>query len=260
MSVAKQLHCPPPAWALACTLLLSACATTDAPRAPDPQEAARVNTELGAGYLRRGRDDLARERLERALEHDADYAPAHATYALLLARTGDDAEADGHFRTAVRLTPDDPDTRNNYGAFLCSRGNRAAAVEQFERAAGAPGYAGRVTALTNAGLCLGESDPRRAESYLRQALDLDPQHPPALEQMAWVSYQRGDLTGTRSFVSRFERVAEPGPDLLWLGWQTERALGDREASERYRTTLFDRHPDFVRERVGGAEPSSDFNQ
>jgi len=230
---------------LAGSLLLQACVSAGGERREtDPSEAARVNTELGAGYIRSGRNAMAREKLERALEFDKRYAPAHATYALLMARMGEDETADRHFRTALRLAPEDPDTRNNYGAWLCSRGQLQAALEQFERAAGVPGYIGRVTALNNAGLCLRDSDPAAAEAYLRRALELNPQNAQTLAQLAWVSYAQGEFLRSRAFLTRQADVGPLDAESLWLAWQTEKALGDEAAASRYRNQLDTKYPDF----------------
>lgn len=237
---------------LAAALALSACVSTGGQPAPDNREAARANTELGAGYIRRGRDDAAREKLERALEQDPRYAPAHATYALLMARMGEDAAADQHFRRALKLAPEDPDTRNNYGAFLCARGRVEAAVEQFERAAGVPGYVGRVTALNNAGLCLRDREPRRAEGFLRRSLSLNSQNPTTLEQLAWVRYQQGEFLSARAFLERYLRVAEPSAEALWLGAQIEDAMGAEDAAARYREQLAAQYPDFDPRRLEAA--------
>lgn len=235
---------------LAAALVLGGCVTSGpAEVETDPREAARANTELGAGYIRNGRNEAARERLERAVTLDERYAPAHATYAVVLARMGEDEAADQHFRRALRLTPEDPDIRNNYGAFLCARNRVEPAVEQFLRAGETPGYVGRATAYTNAGLCLRNGDPDRAETMLRQALDLNPQNALALEQLAWVKYLQGDLMGTRAFISRFERLNEPVPDILWLGAQTEAALGNEDVAADYRTRLSRRFPSFEPPRL-----------
>lgn len=227
---------------------LSACVTTGpSGGSPDPREAARVNTELAAGYLGRGRDEAAREKLERALSFDSNYAPAHALYALLLARSGEDDAADARFRTALRISPEDPDTRNNYGAFLCARGRVPAAIEQFDRAAEVRGYVGRVTALTNAGLCLRGTEPARAEAYLRQALEREPENTNALESMAWISYHQAAYMSARAFISRLERVDGLGPESLTIAARTEAALGDHAAARRYRERLAAQYPDYERD-------------
>lgn len=246
-----------PLTALLAALLIAGCVTTGNNRPePDRREAARANTELGAGYIRNGNDEEARERLERALSLDDRYAPAHATYALVMARLGEDETADQHFRRALRLAPEDPDFRNNYGAFLCARGRAKAAVEQFLRAGETPGYVGRATALTNAGLCLRDRDPERAEELLRKALELNPQNAVALEQLAWVKYVQGDMMGTRAFISRYERIAEPVPDMLWLAAQTETALGDEQAAADYRRQLSRRFPDYEPPQTEAPDPQS----
>lgn len=242
---------------LSAAVVLSACVSTGGQQALDHREAARANTELGAGYIRRGLDDAAREKLERALEQDPRYAPAHATYALLMARMGEDALADSHFRRALKLAPEDPDIRNNYGAFLCARGRVEAAVEQFERAAEVPGYVGRVTALNNAGLCLRERNPKQAESFLRRALSLNAQNPTTLEQLAWVRYRQGEYLSARAFLERYQRVTEASAEALWLAAQVEEALGASDAAARYREQLAAQYPDFDPRRLeaGRTQPN-----
>lgn len=244
---------------IAGALAVSACVSTGGPRGADAREAARANTELGAGYIRRGRNDAAREKLEKALTLDDRYAPAHSTYALLLARQGEDAGADNHFRQALRLAPEDPDIRNNYGAYLCARGRADAAVEQFARAAEVPGYVGRSTALTNAGLCLRDADPARAEGFLRRALEANPQNPTAMAQLAWVSYRQGEYMSARAFLSRYDRIADPSAEVLWLGAQTEAALGDHQAAAEYRNQLAAQYPDFEAPALAAppSQPNSD---
>jgi len=233
-------------------LATSACVSTGGQPAPDNREAARANTELGAGYIRQGRDEAAREKLERALEQDPRYAPAHSTYALLMARLGEDATADQHFRRALKLAPEDPDIRNNYGAFLCARGRVEAAVEQFERAAEVPGYVGRVTALNNAGLCLRDREPRRAEEFLRRSLSRNGQNPTTLELLAWVRFQQGEYLSARAFLERYMRVADPSPEALWLAIQVEQAMGADGAANQYREQLTAQYPDFDPRRLEAA--------
>lgn len=235
--------------ALLAAVLLSACVSTGGQPAMDHREAARANTELGAGYIRRGLDEAARDKLERALEQDPRYAPAHATYALLMARMGEDASADSHFRDALKLAPEDPDIRNNYGAFLCARGRVDAAVEQFQRAAEVPGYVGRVTALNNAGLCLRDRAPQQAETFLRRALSLNAQNPTTLEQLAWVRYRQGEYLSARAFLERYQRVEDASAEALWLAAQVEEALGASDAAARYRQQLAAQYPDFDPRRL-----------
>ena len=159
-------------------------------------------------------------------------------------------------RRALRLTPEDPDIRNNYGAFLCARGRVEPAVEQFLRAGETPGYVGRATAYTNAGLCLRNDHPDRAETMLRKAIDLNPENALAMEQLAWVKYLQGDLMGARAFISRFERSAEPVPDILWLGARVETELGDEQAADEFRRRLSRRFPDYEPPRLAEQAPGT----
>ncbi len=59
---------------------------------------------------------------------------AHYNVALFLAKGGDIEKAITHYRRALQLNPNDPDTRNNLGLLLARRGEWKEAVEQFHQA------------------------------------------------------------------------------------------------------------------------------
>lgn len=228
-------------------LTLSAC-ITDGPESagskPDYAEASRLNSELGADYLRKGQLELAKEKLERAVEQDSDNAQAHASLALVHAQRGDTREAKRHFRKALSLKNDDPSLKNNYGTFLCDQGEVKEAVELFLQAARDRSYPTPEAALTNAGICLRRTtDTSQVEGYFREALQINAEFPDALSQMAQLSHDRGDHLRARAFLQRFERAGKHSAETLRLAAQTERELGDRVAAARYERRLKKEFPD-----------------
>ena len=112
--------------ALLAALLLGACVTdgNNLTSDPDPIEAARLNTQLGIDYMRKGYFELALEKLERAVDQNEDNAVAHSALAYLYSRNGEIKKADKHYRRAIALDKDNPDTHNNYGGFLCAQNRR----------------------------------------------------------------------------------------------------------------------------------------
>lgn len=222
-------------------LAVSGCVTTgDVERKPkgSPEEAARINYELGAEYMRQGNLKLARERLERAVDQDPDLAVARSALALLYDRQGDIELADRQYRTAVRLAPNDASIQNTYAVFLCRRERFDEAVTYFDRAAANTRYATPEAALTNAGVCLLQKPDRRAaEGYFRRALQREPGYSEALLQMAAMSVDGGNYLRGRAFVQRYLAEHPASPEILWIGIRAERALGDSEAVERHAETL-----------------------
>ena len=69
------------------------------------ERVARTNTELGLGYLQQGERKLAIEKLQRAIEADADYAPAQHSLALAYQEFGQMDLAEKHYRIALKLLP-----------------------------------------------------------------------------------------------------------------------------------------------------------
>lgn len=246
--------CTPPTHALAvrclafCCLALgaAACVSTTTgrePTEPDLSEAARLNTQLGADYLRTGKPEQALEKLQKAVQQDPDYAPARSTLALVYAARGDTVSADEQFRKAVALQPNNPQTLNNYGVFLCGAGRRDEAVGNFLRAAKSPDFQSPAAAWTNAGVCVREDHPDDAERYLREALRISPNYPEALAHLAWLSLKNKDYLRARGFLQRFEQSGgRTTAESLWVGARTEEALGDVAAARRFEQRLLTEFP------------------
>jgi len=228
--------------------LFSGCATVgEDGRVIDKEkkkaEVSQANTMLGIEYLRTGNYEMSREKLDRALDADPDNAGAHDAIAVLYEKVGDPDLAEKHYKKSLRLNPDNPRGHNNYGQFLCFQGRYEDAEKQFLLAANAPFYPTPSLALTNAGLCaMRIPDEEMAEKYYRQALELDPQYPPALLQMATLNYSRSNYLSARGYLERYQEAARHTPESLWLGVRTEYALDDHRAWGNYALTLQNNFP------------------
>lgn len=234
---------------LAALLLLAACTTTEVQPVgsakADLKEAARLNAQLGIDYMRKGEFEAALEKLTKALDQDSDLAVAHSAIALVYQRRGEKDDAEKHFRKALRLNEDDATTLNNFGIFLCGQGEYEDAEEIFLKAAKNKDNATPADAWANAGTCV-RHDPKgldRAENYLREALKINPKHANALAQLAQLSYDRKEYLKARAFLQRYEVVARPTAETLWLAVQNERALGDMTAARSYERRLRQEFPE-----------------
>lgn len=229
---------------LAAALLLAGCATMQPNAQSDAYKAARINTQLGTAYMRQGQLEHALGRLTRAVQQDPSYAEAHSVLAVLHHRLGQYDDAARHYRRSVALAPEDSAMLNNYGQFLCERGDIAAAERHLKRAAANPLYQSPEVPLSNAGVCLlraGRSP--EAESYFLEALRSNPNFPRALFSMAELRHQAGQSLSARGFYQRYLANAPQTAESLWLGIQIERALGDRDAVGSYSLQLKGRFPD-----------------
>lgn len=206
-------------------------------------DGAKVNTQLGAGYLRRGQYEQALDKLNKALSYDADYAAAHSTLAILYEQIGEVNLAETHHKRAVRVDPNNANAQNNLGAFLCKIGKYREAEEHFLSAAGNPFYQTPEQALANAGKCLLKvPDPQRAEKFFREALIRKPDFPDVLYALAELNLNKGEHLKARAFIQRHEALVPDSADALLLGYKIERALGAEEEAGRYAEKLKRLHP------------------
>lgn len=211
---------------------------------------ARLNVELGKAYIHEGDYKQAMTKLERAIEQSPNYPDAHGTLAILHWRLGEYDKAERAFREAISLNPEDPQFHNNYGVFLCERKRFPQAEEQFMQALTNPLYETPEHAYTNAGLCaLRSGNLERAETHFRAALQRNPKFAPALLRMGEISFEQQHYLQARGYLQRYNEVAQPTADSLWLGVRTERKLGDRDAASSYALRLRAQFPDSEQTRA-----------
>lgn len=223
---------------------LAGCASTSAPPRPKGPPPAEINTQLGIEYLRKGMNEAALEKLQKAIRQNSRYAPAHDAIALLYEQLGERAKAEKHYRRSLALDGDDTDTLNHYGQFLCKQGELAKADGYFRKALKDPLYRYPWLVATNAGICARRvPDSAKAEAYFRQALKANPTFQPALREMIRLSFEQKKYLATRAYVQRYEAEAKMTPELLWIAVRAEHELGDRDAAASYALVLRNEYPE-----------------
>lgn len=206
-------------------------------------KAARINVQLGMGYLTEGKLGLADKKLRKALKQAPDMPSAQWAYALLQWRLGNDELAEKHFRKALSLDPNDSEARNNFGTFLCKKDRIDEAEKQFLKAVQNPLYAQQASAYENAGKCMLKVPNRdKAELYFRRALANNPRLPVALYQMGKMTFENGDYLASQAFLQRYHEIAEYSAKTLWLSYQVERHLGNRTEAKRFAVQLKSQFP------------------
>ncbi len=234
--------------------IASACGPTTSPVRDDdlgsePNKHAQLNLQMAAEYIRKGDNEIALRRLQKALEYDPRYAAAYSMLGLLYARLGEDSKAQRNFKQSIRLEPNNPNALNNYGQYECSQGRRQEGLDLFERAVANPLNRSPELAFTNAGVCALSFDADLAEKNLRRGLQINPKLPPALFQMSKLSYENQRFLQARGYLQRYLEVAEQDARSLWLGIRIERELGDRDTVASYGLALKAKYPDSEETRL-----------
>ena len=206
-------------------------------------ELANLNLQMGVRYLDLGMLEVAKEKLDTAYDLESGNPETLNALAVFYERTKDDAQAADFYQAAIGKDPENYSTKNNYGRFLCERGKYEKGMAMLREALDSPMNQRPWLALSNIGGCLVlQNDPAKGEEYLRRALFANPAYPPALQEMLKISYNNQQYMSARAFLERFLSVAKHTPDTLWYGFQTERALGNRQAAENYKEELLINFP------------------
>ncbi len=238
--------------AVAFCLILTACISTTTGRATtqaSPADAADLNYQLGARYYLNGQYELARDRLITSLELDSTQAIAWSTLALTYEQLGIPRLAKQSYEKAVRAEPKNFKVRNTYAVFLCGQNRFDDAGKEFERAIRAPDNDNAEITLTNAGVCMVQRpDYGKAETFFRQALERQANHPEALLQLSLLKHQTGDDLIARAFLQRYLSASDATPSVLLLGLQIEEKLGDDRARASYANQLLRDFPNSAEAR------------
>ena len=236
------------------TLFLCACAAPQ-PELPsadtgtivgevgDPRNRARIHTELAAAYYSRGNMGVALEELRIAASADPSYAPTQSMFGLVYMELREQSLAEQSFQRALQLSPNDGDINHNYGWFLCQTKREPESIRYFLQAIRNPLYATPWRSYTAAGVCtMRNSNVKDAEEFFQRALRLEPDEPSALLNLGQIRYRQGKIEEARKLVSRYNKLADPSAESLWLALRIERKSGERVAEQSYANQLRRRYP------------------
>ena len=226
-------------WIVFVVCLVVGCASRpDVPETADAEELAGIYTEMGLAYLKRGQYERARGRLEKALALVPDSAAALHYVAEVYSRLGEPENAEANFRKALQLTPADPNLQNNFAVFLCAHNKLEEADQFFNKAMINPEYVSPYVAAENAGRCaLKSGDKITAERYFRKALKEQPKTASALYHMAVIQFDKKEFFKARAYIERYQEVGPQTAEMLWLGIQIEKELGDSQMVANYSELL-----------------------
>ena len=236
------------AWLVLAGFIVSGCVsstTTGAlPAEPDDGDAAEYNYQLGARYYRNESYELARDRLERAIELEPRMAKAHMTLGMTFEALEIPRLAAESYGNAIRVAPRDFNIQNAYAVYLCRQQDFAGAGEYFERAATHPENDDAEQTLTNAGLCmLQKPDQAEAERFFRTALDHKATYGEALLQLCLLKVRQQDYLGGRAFLERFMSANMTTAGVLYLAAEIEKKLDNERGRSEYVNRLLREFPE-----------------
>ncbi|HHB92244.1 MAG TPA: type IV pilus biogenesis/stability protein PilW [Thioploca sp.] len=228
------------------SLLINACTSINPEGncSPKDKKNAELNVQLGIEYMRRGRNNIALQRLKKSLNFCPSFAKGHNAIAVLYERVAETKKAEFHYQQALKYEPENPDINSNYGQFLCRLNKWKEAEKHFLKAVSDPVYNLPEVPYTNAGICaLHNQEIDKAEQYLRKALQNNVKFPRALYQMAVLKYKQNHYPQANDYLLRYLRVAKHTPQTLWLGIRIEKALNNRDKEASYILLLRKNFPD-----------------
>ena len=227
--------------------LLSGCVsstTTGSIEREASDDAAEYNYELGRNYLQNEKFELARDRLQRAVEIDPRMAKAYMALGMTYEALDNLRLATDSYEKAVRIAPRDFNILNSYAVFLCKQQDYTGARRYFDRAANHPENDDAERTFTNAGLCMAQKpDLEAAEALFREALEHKSTYGEALLQLCLLKFREEDYLSARAFLQRFMASNRTTAGVLFLAAEIEGRLGNDRGRTEYVNRLLREFPE-----------------
>lgn len=207
-------------------LTLQACVTVEESRfskKASPEKAVENYTQLGLGYLQKGRPDWARDRLQRALEIDPNDPQANDAMGLVWQTEGELDLAEDSFKKALREDPKFTLARHHLGRLYARMKRYKEARDLLSEVANDRYYNNRVGAYNDMALNffrMGNSQGA-IEAYT-QSLRLAPYNVDALVNISTLLFEAQRYDESLKYFDRFDRLVERDQTehtahSLWLG-------------------------------------------
>ena len=228
---------------LSLTGCISSTTTGALPAESDDDDAAEYNYQLGARYYQNQSYELARDRLERALELDPKMSKAYMTLGMTYEALENKRLATNAYENAIRVAPRDFNIQNGYAVFLCKQRDFDGAGKYFERASNHPENDNAERTLTNAGLCMMQkTDLAKAETYFRGAVERKATYGEALLQLCLLKFRQQDYMNARAFLQRYMSSNQTTAGVLFLAAEIEGKLGNDSGRTEFVNRLLREFP------------------
>jgi len=189
-------------------------------------EAASYNTQLGLAYLKQGDRPRAKRKLLTALTQAPNSPEVNASMAWFMEQSGEIDNARVYYRKAMATAPGNGAQLNNYGAFLCRRGQYSQADVYFLQAIKDAGYEHTAGAYENAGLCAAAiPDYTKAAGYFSKALEQDPSRKQSLYELVNIEVKLGLNDKALACLLDHEELTRSDPVLLALAAKVAHKAG-----------------------------------
>ncbi|CAI3803520.1 type IV pilus biogenesis/stability protein PilW [Rheinheimera sp. MM224] len=209
----------------------------------DQKEAARTRIALGINYLQRGDNAQAKFNLEKAKSLAPELAEVHNAMAYYYQQVAEFEAAETSYKTAIDLEPNNADSYNNYGAFLCQRGKYDQAEQLLLQAISRPGYIRAADSYENIALCrLEQKDFIQAKTYLDLSIKHNASRPSALFNLASVNYAMADLPAAQVLLDRMQSASQISPRSVLLGYLIAQELQDYSRMQTAEQLLLTTYP------------------
>lgn len=205
---------------------LCACVTTETGRFTNkasPEKAVENYTQLGLGYLNKGRPDWARDRLKKALDIDPDNPQVNDAMGLVWQAEGELDLAEEFFLKAIKEDSAFVLAEHHLGHLYLKMGRHKEAHEPLEKAAGDRYYNNRVAAYNDLALNFYRlQNPNAAIEAYTQSVRLAPYNVDALVNISTLLFEAQRYDDSLKYFDRFDRLVQRNQDAhtahsLWLG-------------------------------------------
>ena len=212
----------------------------------DRELASEKRLQIALHKIKSGFIEQAKENLDCAMRYSPKSVAVHRVYAFYFESVKEYEDAEIAYRHAIKLAPKDPETLNQYGAFLCERGKADKAIQYFLKAISIPEYTRIPDSYENAGICsIDAGKVAQAEGFFRRALAYNANSAKSLLEMAEIHFDRNEVPTARSYINRYANFAEHSARSLWLAMRIEQKLGNKNALGSYGIKLERMFPDAV---------------
>jgi len=147
-------------------------------------ESAQLHNHLGLALASKGRSHEARAEFTKALEIDPNYADAHRNLGRGLESAGQLDQAIPHLEKAVEIDPRFAEAHSDLGAALVREGKYAQATPHLEKALALKPDLVEAHYFLGASLYYSEASVQEALAHWREALRVDPNFVPAMNDAA----------------------------------------------------------------------------